>query len=357
MSKDSASDLALDAKHEVPRGSMVSVESDRALAEVKAAIFLARQYPRDEVRATERIVADCADAKIAEKATYTYARGGTDISGPSIRLAELLARRWGNLQFGVRELEQRRGESIVEAYAWDTEANVRDAKTFTVRHEIGLKGGAKKHLSDPRDVYELVANQGARRKRAAILALIPAHVVDAAVTQVAKTLALTFQVTPDSIKGMCDTFAGYGVSRAQIEARIQRRVEAITPALMVQMKGILNSLADGMSVPADHFAPDGPAPSDEKPAKDRAKDHLRAQAAAGEQPAREEAVATAPEPSAPVDEALERDEMRKRIAERWKGNDAQRKETTMRLYAKATVPELTTAQMRDFLEKFPAATP
>lgn len=235
-------------------GVLVNVESARALAEVKAAIFLARQFPRDEVRAIEKIVADCGDKAIASKAIYTYARGGTDISGPSIRLAELIARRWGNLQFGVRELEQRKGESIVEAYAWDTESNVRDMKVFTVPHEIGLKGGQKKKLTDPRDIYELVANQGARRKRAAILALIPSHVVDSALGQVQKTLALTFQVTDEAIKNMCEEFATYGVSRSHIEARIQRRIEAITPALMVQMKGILNSLADGMSVPADHFS-------------------------------------------------------------------------------------------------------
>lgn len=253
MSTD-LSTITEEAALDVPQPGSINTDGARALAEVKAAIFLARQFPRDEVRATEKIVADCGDKAIAAKAIYTYARGGTDISGPSIRLAELIARRWGNLQCGVRELEQRKGESIVEAYAWDTESNVRDAKVFTVPHEIGLRGGQKKKLSDPRDIYELVANQGARRKRAAILTLIPFHVVDAALLQVKKTLAFTFEVTPEAIKTMSEAFAEYGVSRAHIEARIQRRLEAITPALMVQMKGILNSLDDGMSIPADHFS-------------------------------------------------------------------------------------------------------
>lgn len=253
MSTDLAN-VQEEASLDVPQSGAINADSARALAEVKAAIFLARQFPRDEVRATEKIVVDCGDKAIASKAIYTYARGGTDISGPSIRLAELIARRWGNLQFGVRELEQRKGESIVEAYAWDTENNVRDAKVFTIPHEIGLKGGKIKKLTDPRDVYELVANQGARRKRASILAIIPSHVVDAALAQTQKTLALTFTVSDESIKKMLEEFEQYGVSRASIEARIQRRIDAITPALMVQMKGILNSLSDGMSVPADHFS-------------------------------------------------------------------------------------------------------
>lgn len=55
---------------------------------------------------------------------YQYLRGGTKVTGPSIRLAEVLAQNWGNLSFGVKELEQRDGESIAMAYTWDLETNV-----------------------------------------------------------------------------------------------------------------------------------------------------------------------------------------------------------------------------------------
>jgi len=52
------------------------------------------------------------------------------------QLAEALAQAWGNMQFGVRELEQRKGESIIEAFAWDVETNTKQLKIFTVPHEI-----------------------------------------------------------------------------------------------------------------------------------------------------------------------------------------------------------------------------
>ena len=40
-----------------------------------------------------------------------------------------------------------------------------------------------------------------------------------------------------------------------IEKRIQRRLEAMTPALMVQLGKVYNSLKDGMSVVSDWFGP------------------------------------------------------------------------------------------------------
>ena len=239
-----------------PHSALAATDQQRAIAEVQAAMVVARANPRDPIRAIDLIVQDCTRPGLAERALYNYARGGTDISGPSIRLAEAIAQRWGNLQYGVRELEQRPGESVVQAYAWDVESNTRREMTFTVPHVRDLKGGQRKTLADARDVYELVSNMGARRLRACILGVIPGDVVDAAVTQVEATLKTRVQVTPDLLKALLEKFAAYGVSKAQIEARIQRRLEAITPALVVALGRIYNSLKDGMSEIGDWFEPE-----------------------------------------------------------------------------------------------------
>ena len=53
---------------------------------------------------------------LAESAVYEYPRGGERVTGPSIRLAETVARYWGNLDYGITELDQRQGESTVMAY-------------------------------------------------------------------------------------------------------------------------------------------------------------------------------------------------------------------------------------------------
>ena len=61
----------------------------------------------------------CQRSGLAQSAVYSYARGGTSVTGPSIRLAEMLAQNWGNIQYGIRELSSENGESTVEAFAWD----------------------------------------------------------------------------------------------------------------------------------------------------------------------------------------------------------------------------------------------
>jgi hypothetical protein len=241
-----------------PFGSAIAVPASteiaksRESAEVQAAMILARQFPRDAVRAMDRILNSFQRPTLAEKAMYQYARGGQDITGPSIRAAEAIAIGWGNVQYAVRELEQRNGASSVEAYAWDVETNTRSARTFIVEHKRHTKKGSYA-LEDPRDIYELVANNGSRRLRACILSVIPGDVVDAAMRQAGQTLRAQVKITPELLSSLLEKFAGHGITKQQIEQRIQRRFDAITPAQIVNLGNVFNSLNDGMSVAADWF--------------------------------------------------------------------------------------------------------
>ena len=107
----------------------------REESEVQSMMVIAKRFPRDPVTAVDRILQACTRQSLADGALYSYNRGGSEITGPSIRLAEAMAQSWGNLQFGIRELEQRNGESTVEASAWDLETNTRQVKVFQVKHE------------------------------------------------------------------------------------------------------------------------------------------------------------------------------------------------------------------------------
>lgn len=233
--------------------ALVSASMQREVAEVQAAMMIARMNPRDEMEARDRILTACTNPKLAEVAVYCYSRGGTDISGPSIRLAEAMAQEWGNIEFGIRELEQRDGESTVESYCWDIQKNVRQKKTFQVPHIRYSRNKGNTVLTDPRDIYELVANSGARRLRACILGIVPGDVVDAAVKQCETTLSVKAQVTPERIKSLLEKFEKHGVTKEQIEKRIQRHMDAMTPAQMVQLGKIYVSLEEGMSSAKDWF--------------------------------------------------------------------------------------------------------
>lgn len=236
-----------------------AVAQTREMAEAVAAVQMAKMFPRDVVAARDRILNACTRPALAEGACYSYCRGGTDVTGPSIRLAEAIAQNWGNISFGIRELEQRNGESTCEAFAWDQETNTRQVKIFQVPHIRYTKGGAKR-LTDPRDIYELIANNGARRLRACILGVVPGDIVEEAVKACDATVATRFEVTPERIKGLIERFGGYGVTKDRIEARIQCHIDAVKPAQLAQLGKIYNSIKDGMSKAEDWFpAPDRPS--------------------------------------------------------------------------------------------------
>lgn len=226
--------------------------SDQLIAEVQGRMVIAKKFPRDQVRAMDAILLACQRPTLAEGALYSYARGGQEITGASIRLAEAMAQAWGNIDFGIRELSQANGESTVEAYAWDLETNTRQSKIFQVPHKRFTRQGTK-DLIDPRDIYELVANNGARRLRACILGVIPGDVQETAVRQCEETLKSTADTSPENIKKMLTAFADFGVTQKMIEAKIQRRIDTMTPAQMVGLKKNYQSLKDGMASPSDLF--------------------------------------------------------------------------------------------------------
>src|SRR5687767_3210744 len=81
-------------------------ENIRAIEEMRTAIIVAVKNPRDEVLAEQNILKACNRLNFCETAFYSYNRGGKNIHGESIHMARMLARYWGNLYYGMAELEQ-----------------------------------------------------------------------------------------------------------------------------------------------------------------------------------------------------------------------------------------------------------
>lgn len=227
----------------------------RQAQEVQAAMVIAKKFPRDEVQSFNRIMKACQRKTLAEQAVYEYPRGGTKVTGPSIRLAEAMAQNWGNLDYGIIELEQKSGESQVMAYAWDLETNTRQTKIFSVPHIRSTKKG-NVALTDPRDIYELVANQGARRVRACILGVIPGDVIDSALAQCNKTLLNDSGNIPlvDLIRQVAATFQDeYGVTVQMLEKFIGCKCESFSMNDLIRLKRVYKSLKDGMAKREDYF--------------------------------------------------------------------------------------------------------
>ena len=232
--------------------SMAQVSESRAVAEVQAQYVIAKKFPRDENAAYMRILKACERPFLAEQAMYAYPRGGQLVTGPSIRLAEAMAQSWGNIDCGIREISQADGMSVAEAYAIDLETNTRISKTFHVPHSRDTKQG-KKRLTDSRDIYELVANQGSRRLRACILGVIPGDVIDAAVERCGKTLESSDIPMADQIRKLVMAFDELGVKSEHIEKRLGHKLDATIPQEIVTLRGIYKSIKDGMADRSQFF--------------------------------------------------------------------------------------------------------
>lgn len=247
----------------------VSIESSRAVADAQAAILIAKTYPRDEVVAFEAIRAACRRPSLAEKGVYSFPRGKETTEGISIRAAEEIARCWGNIEYGLRELSNTPGKgkepgfTEMEAWAWDKQTNVRTAQQFTVRHWRDTKSGGYA-LKDERDIYEIGANMGARRMRARILALIPADIVEEAAVML-KATKLEGMKRAEGMKRLggkrqeaVKAFQDIQVSRDMLEKRLGHSMDEATAEELVDLEGIYASIRDKMNAPWQFFGgPEG----------------------------------------------------------------------------------------------------
>lgn len=234
-----------------------SIEQTRALAEVQAAAYLARQFPRDVIRARADMIDTCSQMALAERSAFSFRRAGQAVTGPSIHLARELARCWGNIQYGLTELSRDdiKGESQMIAWAWDVQTNARPSSTFIVPHIRDTKDGPRK-LTETRDIYENNANQGARRMREAIFAVIPTWFVEEAKTVCRQTMEKGGgEPLPVRIDKMITAFKAMHVTVEQLEHRVSTPKTEWTVQEVATLGIVFTSLRNGETRKEDEFPP------------------------------------------------------------------------------------------------------
>lgn len=237
-------------------GQATAVEQSRAVAEVQAAVIVAQQCPRSVPQAITAMEEACAQIELAARAFFSYPRAGETVNGPSVHLARELARCWGNVQHGITELarDDVRGESEMQAWAWDVQTNTRSSNTFIVPHKRDTKKGVRE-LTDMRDIYENNANNGARRLREAIFSVLPAWYTARAQALCQQTIENgggrpLAQRIADALKA----FERYRVGPARIAAKFgYAGIDELTAADVAQLGVIYDSLKQGTVTVDDEF--------------------------------------------------------------------------------------------------------
>lgn len=235
-----------------------AVEQSRAIAEVQAAIVVAQQVPRDMDRALNEMRDSCGRLALANRAFYSVPNRG---NGPSVHLARELARIWGNLDYGVKELrrDDDAGISEVMAFAWDQQTNVRSTRSFIVPHARMKKVNGqqtREKLVDLGDIYLSNQNVGARAVRECIFTMLPDWLTEEAQDICRRTMEHGEGKPLE--QRIVDMIAGFGkldISVDQIEQRLGRKRGQWTAADVAQMVIVYTSITrDGLDK-AEEFPP------------------------------------------------------------------------------------------------------
>lgn len=241
-------------------GQGTKVEQARALAEVYAMLANARESPRSEQLAVTRMQDACGRLVLAEKAFYRFPRDGQQVTGATVQLARELARCWGNVNFGIKELlrDDTRGQSEMLAEAWDIETSTRSYNVFIVPHKRDTKTGPK-DLVNMRDIYENNANAGARRLRECLFAVLPVWFLEEATnlcTEVLENGADKGKQGPPLVerkRRLIEAFTEWHVTLPQLERKLDRPEGRWTAGDVASLRVIWKSLRAGETQPDMEF--------------------------------------------------------------------------------------------------------
>jgi hypothetical protein len=251
----------------------------REMQKIRGQMMLAREFPRNETAAKAYVLATCRDRRFAEKATYSYPRGGQTIEDGNIRLAELMMRCWGNLYVTGGEIERGNGVSHCEVSVLDLQTNTFRSAPFSVKHWRDTKQGGYA-LKDERDIDELILNKTARRLRSLIFNMISADVKADAIDTIRETMTggMTAEQIAEDVEKMVKAFLPLGVTKEMIEKRLQHALKATSPLELHQMRQIYLALTEERAEVADYFEVEQkeiPQPARMATAVDNAKAALR----------------------------------------------------------------------------------
>lgn len=239
--------------------------------EIQSAIIIARKFPRNEEACFQRLMKAAMRPSFAEDATYSFPRGGQDVTGPSVNLAREAARLWGNIRFGLYVVRDDEDTRLIRGFAYDVEHNVKvevedDFRKLIQRKvkEGPEKGKAVWVIPDERDLRELTNRRGAILLRNALLQVMPKDLIEDALYQCSKTLETEATSNPDGErKRLLLDFGSLNIAVEQIEQKLGHAFAQSTPKELAELRGICKSIQDGHTTWAEYVKGPEPKPVDD----------------------------------------------------------------------------------------------
>ena len=227
-------------------------------AEVDLQVATAKAYPRNLRRVMNGATSMAtASQEIAEGCIYSYRRGGKDITGPSVRLAEIMANEWGNLRCQTRLGEETSDSVTAIGTVWDLERNV------LVQSECrrSIRGSRGDRYTP--DMIAVTANAAASiALRNAVFRVVPRAIVEEVYGSARAAAVGDLKSLAERRGKALASFGSMGVSADRVLARLGISDEReITLDHLAVLTAIRTSLRDGEVMLEEEF----PEPDDAKP--------------------------------------------------------------------------------------------
>jgi hypothetical protein len=231
-------------------------------AEIDTQISTAKRYPRSADRFIKKAMSMVSvDPELAAKCTYALKRRGSDgektITGPSVRLAEIVACCWGNLKIAGRVVDDDGKVLTGQGVGIDLEENV----SYALEAKRSVVGKNGRRYSD-----DMVVTTGnaliAIITRNVTFKVVPRAFV-AIVHERAQAVARGDEKTLfDRLNVALDWFSKKGVKEPEIYRALEVAGKAdVTLDHLMTLNGFRTSISEGLSTIAEIFAP----PEPEKP--------------------------------------------------------------------------------------------
>ncbi|MBQ2290208.1 MAG: hypothetical protein II249_06035 [Bacteroidaceae bacterium] len=234
-------------------------------SEIDVQISTAKAYPRDVAASLQRIGAlAMLDEDVAAECFYKLKRGSGDnasyIEGVSVRLAEIIAKEWGNIRVQSRIIGNDGKKITSQGICHDLESNY--AASVTVERRITDKYG-KTFSEDMQVVTGNAANAIAFRN--AVLKVVPAAVTKKIVDEIKrKALGQTSEL-PERRQKMFAAFAKLRVSKEQIFDYLSvQSAEEIDMERVLTMLGAFQAIKEGTTTVEETFGKKAPQSLAEK---------------------------------------------------------------------------------------------
>jgi len=242
---------------EVIKPEAVSAIEQVTRAEIDTQITTAKKYPRtlSKVKA-DMLSFATLDQETAENCFYTLPRGGKNIQGPSVRLAEIAVSCYGNLRAGSRIIDTiSTGDSphvVIQAVCHDLEKNV----AVTVEKRRRIVGKKSKGGAIDEDDINLAANAGAAIAfRDAVFKVVPGALIKPIFEQAKQVAIGDAKTLSERRQRAIDSFAKMGVSKDKVLAALEKKsIEDIDLPDLEVLFGLHTAIKDGQTTIDEAFS-------------------------------------------------------------------------------------------------------